>query len=290
MKNLYYAYLSICENYKWWISVFLCLFIVNDFKINKEYIFYITTFILTMMYSQTFHYLLHMDTFYPINIVHVYHHSVSNNISYILEILYEILVLCYPIIIKYLLNYYYGENKEFLFYTCRVWAIVLYIFFYITMHNINYSILKVNHIHRIHHDELFRNLSPDIFDILFYTKTDITDIENTDHMVINLYVSLIVVIIIKKMYELNIFNNLHFIIIISILLIIKIIASFILFIKETDYVYNTKLKDFKNDYNKNIINKNISNYNINEYIKEKFNRLFYTYQPYLLFTECDVKY
>jgi hypothetical protein len=58
---------------------------------------------------------------------------------------------------------------------------------YITVHNINYSIVRVNNVHRMHHGDVHYNHGPDVCDILFGTKhPSETTVENTDHYIPNI--------------------------------------------------------------------------------------------------------
>lgn len=290
-SNLYYTGLSIYKNYKWWISALLCLFVLNDFQINKQYIYFFLTFIFMMIYSHIFHYLFHIDTFYPINIIHVYHHSVSGYFSNILEVIFECIILFYPLMTFYLFNHYIKEcnikNKLFIDFVSifSFWTILFYLGFYITMHNINYSILKVNHIHKIHHEELLRNMSPDVFDILFCRKTDPSDIENMDHMILNLYASLLFVIILKKLYDNHIFNDSFVTYLFLFFFIGKIIVISILFIIQTNYSMEQKLKYFKKEKIEKIEKKKKNKIGIWDYINKKIKRNLINSQPYLLFTD-----
>jgi hypothetical protein len=153
------------------------------------------------------------------------------------------------------------------------------------MHNINYSILKVNHIHRIHHEELLRNMSPDIFDILFFTKTDPSDIENMDHMILNLYVSLLFVIVIKKLYENHFFCDSFVFYLFLFFFIGKVIVTSILFVQQTNYKMNKKVEDFMKDSNEGKMEKIKKNpLKIWDYIKKKIKRKLFDFEPYLLFT------
>jgi hypothetical protein len=306
-ENIYYAWLSVYQNYKWWISALICLFVLNQCQINKKYLYSFLTFISIMIYSQIFHYLLHVNTFYPMNVIHVYHHSVSSWLSNFLEIIFESIVLFYPLMTFYLyyhyLHFFNIQIKwiDELVSICDYWTIVFYMGFYVTMHNINYSILKVNHIHRIHHEELLRNMSPDIFDILFFTKDDITDVENMDHMILNLYISLVFALILQKIYNSSIIKESHICLGFLVFLFLKGIITTILFIQQTNYEMNLECDLFKKDFQNHCIpkwngkknqEKKIENsfqkieedYFFFNHIQNKIYQYLFKYHGYLLFS------
>ena len=70
--------------------------------------------------------------------------------------------------------------------------------FYCSVHNINYSIFKVNSVHTLHHKEVNVNFGPDICDVLFGTKHSIEDcVENTNHYIPNILIITGIVMILK---------------------------------------------------------------------------------------------
>ena len=77
--------------------------------------------------------------------------------------------------------------------------------FYTSVHNINYSIYHVNHIHELHHKYQDTNMGPDICDIIGGTKNENMPtneyIENTDHYILNIIVGAIIVLIIQNLYS-----------------------------------------------------------------------------------------
>lgn len=66
-------------------------------------------------------------------------------------------------------------------------VILLWALMYATAHNINYLFLKPT-VHRDHHLHEDTNYGLDIADIIFDTKYDLTDIEDYNHISINLIV------------------------------------------------------------------------------------------------------
>jgi hypothetical protein len=70
--------------------------------------------------------------------------------------------------------------------------------FYCSVHNVNYSIFKVNGVHRLHHTEVNLNFGPDICDVMFGTKHSSEDcVENTNHYIPNIVIITCIVLILK---------------------------------------------------------------------------------------------
>jgi hypothetical protein len=168
---------SLTINYKSWIVIFISLFLIPG-----ESSFYnkIITFFFILFLSYYFHYIAHVDT--RNSSVHLYHHTHTNLFSHFIQILLEFVSILFIIPLMNLLNIPIFDY----------WTIILFFFFYTTVHNINYSIFHVNTIHEKHHKDLTTNIGPDICDILFGTKYDDV-IENTDHYIINIIIAYLVV-------------------------------------------------------------------------------------------------
>jgi hypothetical protein len=66
-------------------------------------------------------------------------------------------------------------------------VVLLWCFMYATVHNINYNIIQPS-VHRDHHIDCHTNYGIDVMDILFNTKYDKNDIENFNHVIINLLI------------------------------------------------------------------------------------------------------
>lgn len=66
-------------------------------------------------------------------------------------------------------------------------VVLLWCFMYATIHNINYNIIHPS-VHRDHHIDCHTNYGIDVMDILFNTKYDKKDIENFNHVSINLLI------------------------------------------------------------------------------------------------------
>ena len=105
------------------------------------------------------------------------------------------------------------------------WVVLLVCLYYITVHHINYSILRVNNTHRIHHDILNMNMGPDICDLIFNTKyKPELGVENTDHYIPNIIFSTIIIKIWQLIFNKNkrIYN--------SIFKVLVMLATFFLYI------------------------------------------------------------
>jgi hypothetical protein len=127
------------------------------------------------------------------------------------------------------------------------WTIVFFYFFYTTVHNINYSIFHVNHIHELHHKTVIYNIGPDISDIILGTKFNPdVDLENTDHYIFNIIGSTILVLLLKFMFKRNPFLKYLFCIFYVIGVILLIFYSVILFNIDFDNYIEKNLYSFKN--------------------------------------------
>jgi len=226
-ERLIHCYNSILLNYKSWF-----LLLVSLFFIDKNVISCFVSFILMLFVGHIAHYCNHIDTSYPFNIVHLYHHSHNNMFSHLIQILLEFNSLLFVLFLKYVIIFQYNINVLFFI---NDWAIVFFYFFYTTVHNINYSIFHVNHIHELHHKNYIQNIGPDIADIMLGTKSDPnTDLENTDHYVFNITLSTFVVLLLKFLFNKIPFLNYLFFISYLIGLIILIYFTIDLFIKDMD--------------------------------------------------------
>jgi hypothetical protein len=76
--------------------------------------------------------------------------------------------------------------------------ILLWAFMYATAHNINYMFVKPT-VHRDHHLHKYTNYGLDIADIIFDTKYNLNDIEDYNHISINLIIVTLVIIFFNTM-------------------------------------------------------------------------------------------
>ena len=246
IKNkLTIAIKSITLNYKSWIAI-MCAVIMISTNISKS----MFSFFYTVFIAYYFHLSCHVETSYPFNAVHSYHHTHSNYMAHILQIMLEFVSILSIVVINNTLN---------LNLFC-IWSVILFYIFYTTVHNINYSIYHVNHIHEKHHEILLLNVGPDICDILFDTKLNPeTDLENTDHYINNITVSAIIVYIIQQIYYKNktnatIINSVFSITYINFCLVL-VIATIVIFLgdiyqnNQDNLIFNKKFDELKKKYN-----------------------------------------
>jgi len=187
----------------------------------------LNTYILMMLLSYFFHRFSHYSKNIA-SILHHYHHENNNSFSHNIEILLEIssystlLILCCLEQLPFI-NYF---NK---------WVIIAYSINYIIMHNLNYSILKVNKVHHYHHINMNTNIGPDFCDVIFSTKNYLDeDVENTSHYIPIILISLIFVSLLKQIMKIDNFNK----IITNSYLCILIIFYIILFYYSCKYYFN----------------------------------------------------
>jgi hypothetical protein len=83
---------------------------------------------------------------------------------------------------------------------CFVWGLT-----YASVHNINYYYLKPK-THIQHHIDCHKNYGIDIFDIVFGTKYDTNEIENMNHMGINLIICAFIIVYLNKYFN-NLLNK-----------------------------------------------------------------------------------
>ena len=109
--------------------------------------------------------------------------------------------------------------------------------FYCSVHNVNYSIFKVNKVHSLHHKEVNVNFGPDVCDVLFGTKHySENSVENTNHYVPNILIITGIVIILKN-------NLLLFVLtILSLGIILLFVSSIVLWYLECKK-YNNKIEN-----------------------------------------------
>lgn len=182
---------SITQNYKSWVCMFVAIYFVSKPNLIEGYF----TFGVMLLFS----YYIHKETHAVRNfltIAHHYHHEHNNFISNFVQILLEFQAGCG----LNMLLYYLFDGRFF-----NTWAMMLSYLFYTSVHNINYSIYHVNHVHELHHKCQDTNMGPDICDIIFGTKNENMPsneyIENTDHYILNIIGGAIIVLIIQNLYS-----------------------------------------------------------------------------------------
>jgi hypothetical protein len=147
----------------------------------------ITTFFFFMFIAYFYHVVTHVHK-NIFSIVHHYHHENDNLFSHFIQVVLE-LSIPYP----FVMFSYLSDISIF-----NPWIILYFMLFYCSVHNINYSIFKVNSVHRLHHKEVNVNFGPDICDILFGTKHSSEDcVENTKHYIPNILIITGIVLILQ---------------------------------------------------------------------------------------------
>jgi len=147
----------------------------------------VLTFVVFIFIAYFFHVVAHVHK-NIFSIVHHYHHENDNFFSHFIQILLE-LSIPYPFVI---VSYFFGVK------ILDPWIILYFMLFYCSVHNVNYSIFKVNGVHRLHHTEVNLNFGPDVCDVMFGTKHTSEDrVENTNHYIPNIIIITFIVLILK---------------------------------------------------------------------------------------------
>ena len=175
---------AIVENYKTFLSGAVAIYLIS----HENYLWGILSFNILSLFSYYYHYLLH-TTKNIFTIIHHFHHETDNLLSFYSGMFLEIFLM--EIFIT--LQYFFNIN------VINCWIVLFFILMYTSIHNYNYSILKVNNVHKLHHIDVKTNYGPDILDVIFKTKHPSENkVENINHSIINIIVSAIVVLIIKR--------------------------------------------------------------------------------------------
>ena len=186
-NSFYNVIESVKENYLSWIYVLIAVTIISYPNFYNG----IITFFVIALFAYIVHYGSHKYR-NILTIAHQYHHENSNFLSNFIQILLE----CSIILAFTPLYFIYG--KVFF----NEWVILFFLFFYTTIHNINYSILRVNDVHYLHHQFILTNIGPDIFDIMFHTKNEKDKSpENTNHYIPNIIIGTILILFLQYLYK-----------------------------------------------------------------------------------------
>ena len=207
---------SITSNYIFYITTFICLFIISRYS-KRSYLFTIFTFILASYSGYVVHYISHACNIEKeylkinnyitnnkyLNKIAIFFcklldfHDITHHDSSVNKtpknIMYEFLLNfvtqgAFGIIIYYI-------TKKLNGYIFLLWGLL-----YCTIHIINYSIVP-SKVHMKHHLDKTSNYGIDIWDILFGTKynDDPNEIESINHYSINLIIlTAFVVVLIKN--------------------------------------------------------------------------------------------
>lgn len=193
MFNLQLLLSSIKLNYKTWLASLGALYIIAP---DAPYYSKLLTFVVLLFLCYYFHYQAHLPDSYPLNITHVYHHNHHNFFSHFIQAVLEYISLFAVFFWKVILEKVTKKPMRLL----NEWVIVFAYFFYSSVHNINYSIFHVNHVHENHHKLFRKNLGPDICDIAFGSKEEKMP-ENTDHYLYNIAGSTLAVYLLRHFYN-----------------------------------------------------------------------------------------
>ena len=210
---------SILQNIGSWVTIFIAVYCISPDQFGKGLLTFFILFFLS--------YYIHIETHKKNNfftILHRYHHENNNFFSHFLQYILE---LSFPVV--FLIMYH-------LFGTIVLdkWIILFSTLFYSSIHNINYGCLRVNNVHRLHHEHVMTNNGPDLCDIMFGTKHPDDAIENTDHYIPNVIIVTICILGLKYMclqepIEKMLFKFVHYFLISCILC--YLVASIILFFR-----------------------------------------------------------
>ena len=227
---------SLKENWRSWTVVLLSSCILSYPNIYNG----IITIIFCYMWSYWLHRFQHEYDLNITNIIHQYHHDNHSFFSEFTEIIFEINFInnCLPIL---LFDSFMNQ-----------WVIILFTFMYITIHKINYSTLRVNSVHRLHHGEIHYNHGPDICDIMFGTKhPSETTVENTDHYIPNILIGFVILYGIQYLWNNN-FNykcymkNIGYTILISSYLIFFVSSIYLWYFTDFTKKWNDNKKNTEN--------------------------------------------
>jgi hypothetical protein len=166
--------------------------------------------------------------------------------SYILEIILEFIWIISFIISKITIKNFFNINFTFL----NSYLVIFFYLIYTTVHNINYTIFHVNNVHEYHHKDQKKNIGPDICDLIFNTKHDcVNNIENTQHYIPNIILSLLAVLVLKYLNNIindNILISNMLILIYFILYVLLGLGTYIIVFYDIDKYFDENFKKFSN--------------------------------------------
>ena len=194
MKNWKYIKQSLIINYKTWIALIISSFFVCDYNFFTG----IFNYILGLLYIYCGHIFYHSPFSTVYYYIHTYHHDHHDVNGTLFEIIMEFTGTMMPIVIYYCVLNYKKFNDYF-----NPYVYLFFALFYSTVHIINYTYLKCNNMHMQHHKNIDGNYFPDICDLIFDTKHDPSDVENTDHWLLNILFVTLFVEFLKGIYRKN---------------------------------------------------------------------------------------
>lgn len=171
-----------------WLCVFISIAILSFPNIVHG----ILTFIAAMIISYVTHYCSHVQE-NIFSTVHHYHHLHDNFLSHFTQILFEFIALSFCIPLFYLKYNIFDP-----------WILLFYTLFYSSVHNINYSYVKVNKVHSLHHKHVLTNIGPDICDVLFGTKNKKDKcVEDISHYIPNTIIACFIILGLQYLWKKN---------------------------------------------------------------------------------------
>ena len=236
----YFQYIkeSLFLNWKTWLYLFVSVYWITK---PGSYLYGILTLFISIISSHLTHYMLHHPLSYPLNISHIYHHDHNNFMSHFIQILLEFVALLAMIGCKFVCNIYSLIDLSFL----NDYVLIFFYLVYTTIHNINYSIYHVNHVHEIHHKVYFQNMGPDICDLVFNTKYKPEEgVEDTNHYTLNIIGALLATLCLKYLIgPRNLFDTPFKYLYVGIYLLFVVISI---------YLYLDTLKKENNEFDEKI--------------------------------------
>ena len=211
---------SVKQNYIFYIALICCLYAFTKCTFNKSsFIIAVVTILFITLYGYIMHFMSHHMNTIMSDIYKTYdniftrnkyidwcarkfifftefhattHHDTDINKKYkniALEFINNVATQGGLLIgVKYLLNIL--DNR----------VILLWAFFYATVHNINYLVVKPT-THQEHHMDDKTNYGIDIWDIIIGSKYDWTNIETHNHTAINLVVITAIIMFLSNKYK-----------------------------------------------------------------------------------------
>jgi hypothetical protein len=168
---------SFILNWKSHLVILICVYILSD-KFLKGYFTLNFSYVLWYIFHIASHVMTKTLPISTLDFFHEYHHQNDSLIA----LFVEIFIVEFGIITVWSLLYYSLFDPDMIY--LDPWIITFYTLMYVTIHNVNYSYLRVNNTHYQHHQECLKNIGPDICDIIFDSKAD-DIVEDTDHFIPN---------------------------------------------------------------------------------------------------------
>jgi hypothetical protein len=176
-------------------TALVIVFIIN-YKTDQNIFIAIFTFYFVTSWSYFTHLLSHTKLFNAFGQFHLLHHNpeyAESSIVFLLEALIDFftfggfLLIFAGIFIEKIVGF-----RIFNYYIILLWS-----FFYLSYHLINYHLSKPD-AHKQHHiDNGTSNFGPEWMDIIFDTKTDNSKFENLNSGIINMVIITIVILYLK---------------------------------------------------------------------------------------------